>query len=231
MRQETQQADACREAAKWINGADAVLVSASNGLSISEGYHIFADNQDFKQYFGKFRTRYGVDCLIRGVFTPMTGSDKQEYMQTVHQYLIDNYAGSQVMKDLLSILAGKEYFIVTSNADTHFQINGFDPERIFEVEGNFDGLQEQDAAWQAQRNRFRQFLQQHADGKLLVLELGIGARNQLIKAPLMQMVAENQNWRYITLNMPQEIYIPDSIAARSLAVPGNIAESFRQMRQ
>lgn len=43
------------EAVNWIREADAVLISASNGLSIAEGYHIFADNDDFKNYFGYYR--------------------------------------------------------------------------------------------------------------------------------------------------------------------------------
>lgn len=33
-------------AQEWIAQADAILIGASNGLSIAEGYHIFAkDNQ------------------------------------------------------------------------------------------------------------------------------------------------------------------------------------------
>ena len=75
----------------WLKNTDAILITASNGLSIAEGYHIFADNGSFRRYFGKFRQKYGTDCLIRGVFTPMTAADHEEYMQTVHQYLIDDY--------------------------------------------------------------------------------------------------------------------------------------------
>lgn len=212
------------QAAQLLEQADAVLVTASNGLSISEGYHIFADNDDFRKYFGEFRTKYGVDCLIRGVFTPMTQADRTRYMKTVHKYLIEDYHGSDVMRKLLARLESKKYFVVTSNADTHFQMNGFDPGRIFEVEGNFDGLQEGSPAWKAQQRRFVSFLRENKDRSLLVLELGIGARNQLIKAPVMQMVDDHPAWHYVTVNLPQEINIPDSIRDRSLAVPGNIAE-------
>lgn len=229
--EEMQKQEMYAEAAEMIRTSDAVLVSASNGLSIAEGYHIFADNEDFKRYFGRFREKYGVDCLIRGVFTPMEDKDKEAYMQTVHRYLIDDYHGSSVMKDLLAILEKKNYFVVTSNADTHFQMNGFDPKSIFEVEGNFDGLYEQGPSWQKQAARYQNFVRYYADRSLLVLELGIGARNQLIKAPLMKMVAEHPSWHYITLNMPGEIYIPPQIADRSLAVPGNIANSFTSIKE
>ena len=37
--------DNIKDAALMIKDADALLISASNGLSISEGFNIFADNQ------------------------------------------------------------------------------------------------------------------------------------------------------------------------------------------
>lgn len=51
----------------------------------------------------------------------------------------------------------------------------------------------------------------------------------MIKEPLMQLVLENKSYNYITLNMKQEIYIPQQISERSIAVEGNIAESFEEM--
>ena len=47
-----------------IDKADAILISASNGLSISEGYNIFANNDDFKKHFSAFQ--YGVQNIIQG---------------------------------------------------------------------------------------------------------------------------------------------------------------------
>ena len=42
---------------KWIDGADAVLIGASNGLSITEGLHLFADNQVFEELFGDLKRK------------------------------------------------------------------------------------------------------------------------------------------------------------------------------
>ena len=42
---------------KAIQEADALLIGASNGLSISEGYNIFADDHWFQKDFGDFRSR------------------------------------------------------------------------------------------------------------------------------------------------------------------------------
>lgn len=98
-----------QKAGRWLREAEALLVTASNGLSIAEGYHIFADNEDFRRYFGRFRDTYGIDCLIRGVFAPLPPVEHEAYMVVVHRYLIEDYHGSDVMKDLLDIIGSKDY--------------------------------------------------------------------------------------------------------------------------
>lgn len=216
-------------AKKWLSSADAILITASNGLSIAEGYHIFADNDDFKKYFGKFREKYGITSLIQGVFASMSEADHQEYMRIVHQYLIDDYHGSDVMKTLLNIVSAHPYFILTSNADTHFQINGFASNQIFEVEGNFDRLAMRSPEWSGQQQRFTDFIQSFGQKKMVLLELGIGSGNQLIKAPTMQLAGAHDNWRYITMNMPQEINTQGVPEARTIALAGDIKENLNHL--
>ena len=41
-----------KTASDWIKNADAILVTASNGLSISEGLNLFANDKKFKGSFG-----------------------------------------------------------------------------------------------------------------------------------------------------------------------------------
>lgn len=216
-------------AADWIKTAEAILVTASNGLSIAEGYHIFANDEDFRKYFGAFAGKYGVDCLIRGVFTPMSAEDHEAYMQTVHQFLIDDYNGSDVMEKLLEIVSSSPYFILTSNGDKHFQMNGFDENCIFEVEGNFDGMQENSPEWAEQRARFSKFITDYKEKSMLVLELGIGSRNRLIKAPTMEMVDFNKSWKLITMNMPNEINVFESIRDRTIALTGDIGANLKEI--
>ena len=43
--------DIIKETAEKIREADALLIGASNGLSITEGLHLFADNQAFEDLF------------------------------------------------------------------------------------------------------------------------------------------------------------------------------------
>jgi len=218
-----------QRAMQELERADQVLVSASNGLSIAGGYHIFADNEVFRQYFGKFREQYGIHSILQGFFAPLPQAAHDEFMNQLRKYFITDYQPTAVMQDLKALLAGKDYFVVTSNADTHFQLNGFAADRLFEVEGNFFDLVEGSAEWRQQKERFQAFVQRAEGRRLVVLELGIGARNQLIKAPLMDLVAGYPQAFYITLNLAQEIYIPDKIADRSLGLAGDIGESFRQL--
>ena len=43
--------DIIKETAEKLREADALLIGASNGLSITEGLHLFADNQAFEDLF------------------------------------------------------------------------------------------------------------------------------------------------------------------------------------
>ena len=117
---------------KAIAEADALLIGASNGLSIAEGYHIFANNAMFHHQFGDFQERYGVRSVIDGCFFRYPDENtRQEFFRRLVQYWVKDYRPSQVMKDLLAIVEGKDYFILTTNADTHLELSGFDPVLLF----------------------------------------------------------------------------------------------------
>ena len=46
-----------------------------------------------------------------------------------------------VMNDLKAIVGEKDYFVVTSNGEGHFELCGFDPTKIYEIEGNWLTMQ------------------------------------------------------------------------------------------
>ena len=54
-----------------IKEADGILIGASNGLSIAEGYNIFADDAWFQENMGDFREKYGLRCVLHGFSVPM----------------------------------------------------------------------------------------------------------------------------------------------------------------
>ena len=53
-----------REIQNKIENADAILIAASNGLSISEGYHLFADNPAFRELFSDSVYHSGNDLSL-----------------------------------------------------------------------------------------------------------------------------------------------------------------------
>ena len=63
-----------KEIAAKLKEADAILIGASNGFSISEGLHIFADNQAFEEVFGDFKRSYGIRNILSGLFANFAAS-------------------------------------------------------------------------------------------------------------------------------------------------------------
>lgn len=214
-----------------IADADALLIGASNGLSIAEGYNIFADNDMFRRDFGEFRNRFGIRSVLDGLcFRYPTLSDRHAFLSKLVKDWVADYTPSEVMLSLKSIVGDKDYFIVTTNGDTHLEESGFRPDKVFELEGTFvQYLEEKPIADKSAD--LNSFISKYCGRSLVVLELGIGSRNRMIKEPLMQLVAQNPTMSYITLNLPHEIYIPSQIAGRSVALAGDIADTLKLLRQ
>lgn len=125
-----------------IQNADKLLIGASNGLSISEGIHIFADNADFRENFSEFRDRHGIPNIIQGCFYPFPQKEEQwGFNSRMYSYFNKIHKSSIVMENLLALVKEKNYFVVTSNIDAHFLKAGFCRERVFEIEGNCCDIQ------------------------------------------------------------------------------------------
>lgn len=264
-----------------IKGADAILIGASNGLSITEGLHLFADNAAFEELFGDFKRRYGLRCILHGMTARWPGEEEKWafWARLIHRYC-GQYRPTPVMEDLKAIVGEKDCFIVTSNGECHFELCGFDPEKNYEIEGNWLTMQcagrchetrypslelaeklaaaERDGKIPAElvprcpqcggpmeihmgagqymipdagaQDRFQAFLSRCHGKNLVVLELGIGWRNQLIKAPLMRLVAKETNASYVTINLG-EVYIAEDIKEKSFGLDGRLDELLPALRE
>lgn len=219
------------KARQSLQQADAILVGASNGLSIAEGYNIFADNTMFRSQFGDFRQRFGIRSVIDGCFHNYPSeNDRYEFLNQLIEYWVNRYRPSQVMYDLRAIIGDKPYFVLTTNADTHLELSGFSSANVWEVEGTFTHLLKGEHPDNKQME-IDNFLSQYTGRRLVVLELGIGSRNRIIKQPLMQIVERESMATYITLNLPHELYVPEAINKKSIALPGDIAITLNRLRQ
>lgn len=216
---------AVKKAKEALKNADAILIGASNGLSISEGHNIFADDESFNDIFGDLKRKYGLRSVLDGCFHryPTEGA-RREFSDRLVKTWVEDYTPSQVMKDLREIVGDRPYFILTTNADEHLEAAGFAPDKVWEIEGTFRQLSE----GKKPENRQAEldgFLNKYGHRNLVILELGIGSQNRIIKLPLMQLALREPNATYITLNLPNEIYIPNEIAPKSIALPGDIADT------
>ena len=216
-------------AAQVIQSASALLIGASNGLSIAEGYNIFADNALFQEQFGEFRTQYGFRSVLQGCFFEYPDpQERRRFFERLVQLWITDYTPGPVMRALRSLVGNRDYFIETSNADRHLQKAGFAEDKVFEIEGNFATMMDQTRT-ENRTMELGRFINRYSDKNLVFLELGIGSGNQLIKEPLMRLCATLPNSFYLSFNLPEEIFLPRYIADRSLAVTGDLARTLQAL--
>lgn len=270
------------QVATKIQEADSIVIGASNGLAISEGYDIFADDSSFREHFGDFCNKYGFRSIIQGCFHPFPSEEeKWAFFSRMYDYFLYDKEVSPVMKHLYALVKDENYFVITSNIDDHFRQAGFPEERLFEIEGNCRNLQcangchnyiypgdeilgsmahkqmdgkvpsnlipkcpecggsmqvhlEVDRnflkgeAWQKKYRAYQDSIKKAHGKNLVLLELGVGVGNQMIKTPFMELTRLEEKATYIALNRG-EIYIPEAIAAKSIGIEGDAAEVLRQL--
>lgn len=121
-----------------IRMADAIIIGASNGLSITEGFHLFADNLWFQTNFDDFRARYGWRRILDGMFHSFATEEEKWGFWSRLAYLASYQKPvSNVMRQLRALTADKPTFVLTSNGEDHFVPAGFAAENVFEMEGTF----------------------------------------------------------------------------------------------
>ena len=131
-----------KKAAEIIERADCLIIGASNGFSISEGLNIFADNESFRRIFGDYREKYGLRSIIHGCMGVWPDiNEKWDFWKRLVENYCFSYEGSHLMNNLKEIIGKKDYFIVTTNGESHFQLAGLDAAGIYQIEGSFLELQ------------------------------------------------------------------------------------------
>lgn len=251
---------------KWVEEADEILVTASNGFAISEGLNLFANDEKLREVLGDLVDKYHLTSILMAFsYKYPNRLDYWRMAARITEYYSYNYQPSKYMKQLQKIIADRPYFIWTSNTDHHFVQAGF--KNVFEIESNWykgwnkldsnanvnlketlhqiflkdqaGTLSEKDLPDKnielnfnqfdkKQITDFREFLANSENKKLLVLELGIGPNNQLIKAPTMELIASDPQSKYITINKG-ELNISPEIADRSIGFSGSIEDAFEEI--
>lgn len=126
-----------------LDTADAIVIGAGAGMSTSAGMSY--EGQRFHLYFHDFYEKYGIQDMYSGGFYPY--DTLEEYWAWwSRQIAINRYQAGvgQPYRDLLALVEGRDYFVLTTNVDHQFQLAGFAKQRLFYTQGDY-GL------WQCSR--------------------------------------------------------------------------------
>ena len=118
-----------------IEQADAILIGAGARLSTSAGFTY--TGKRFEENFADFEKKYSFhDMYSPGFYHFETPEEKWAYWSR-HIY-INRYQDppKPVYPDLLNLVQGKDYFVLTTNVDHCFQKAGFSKERLFYTQGD-----------------------------------------------------------------------------------------------
>lgn len=113
-----------------------MVIGAGAGLSTSAGFTY--NGERFEQNFSDFAEKYGFSDMYSGGFYPYP--TQEEYWAYWSRYIFLNRyqdAPKPVYGDLLKLVAGKDYFVITTNVDHCFQKAGFDKKRLFYTQGDY----------------------------------------------------------------------------------------------
>lgn len=119
-----------------LDMADAILIGAGAGMSASAG--LTYSGTRFDRYFSDFHARYGISDIYSGGFYPYDTLEEYWAWWSRHIYYnrYDLPAGKPYT-DLLKLVEGKDYFVLTTNVDHQFQLAGFDKKRLFYTQGDY----------------------------------------------------------------------------------------------
>lgn len=112
------------------------MIGAGAGLSTSAGFEYTGER--FEKYFSDFAGKYGIRDMYSGGFYPFPA--KEEFWAYWSRYIfINRYmdAPKPVYENLLKLVQGKDYFVITTNVDHCFQKAGFDKKRLFYTQGDY----------------------------------------------------------------------------------------------
>lgn len=123
--------------------AEAVVVGAGAGLSTAAGFTYSGER--FARWFSDFRERFGFTDMYSGGFYPFPDEETRWAFWARNIY-VNRYteAPKPVYRDLLSLVEGKDYFVITTNVDHQFQKAGFDRTRLFYTQGDYGLFQHPD---------------------------------------------------------------------------------------
>ncbi len=151
-----------------LASADCILIGAGAGLSTAAGYTYGGER--FRRYFADFEEKYGFHDMYSGGFYPYR-TQEEFWAFWSRSILANRYEPipTPLYEELLSLVSGKDYFVLTTNVDHCFQRAGFDKKRLFYTQGDY-GLFQCSVPCHARtydnEERVRQMVKEQKDGAI-----------------------------------------------------------------
>lgn len=122
-----------------IRTSEHVLIGAGAGLSASVGID-YTDNKTFSKLFPRWVEKgYKMQYEFIG-FEDWTEGERWAYWATHMNHVFFEFPPSPEYKQLHDIVKNRDFYVITSNADGMFIKSGFEPERVFQAQGNYERL-------------------------------------------------------------------------------------------
>lgn len=212
--------------------ADLIVIGASNGLDMAEGLNLFCADAYFRETYGDLAQTDGIGCILQGLTSP-DANVRRRWAERFHQKEYLEYETTPLMNGLRHLTEHADTFVITCNVDGHFARAGFNEKRVLETEGSIRTsvderrLAHPDAIAMAQLEELARLVRAHRNGRVAILELGVGLRNGVIKRMLAQVANACEHATYIVFNYNQAM-VPDA-SCETILVDGDMALAFEEV--
>ena len=265
-------------AKKWLDEADAIVVTAGNGMAQEEGLDILSEER-FDDRFGKIADKYDVHTIGDALGQKFDSwSEKWTFWShLINDYTLE-YEPSETMLKLKELVKDKQYFIATSTFGHFFEAANFNENRIFNAFGDWTKMQCSSGINHGQKDdrevvrqfleadkngevteelvpkcdicnsemelhmplnanffpdtdantRFRWFLTGNEDKKVVVLELGVDETSPQLLEPMLKLVDQFPNWRYVSADL-EISEIPNELEQRIFTLKKNPHELMKEL--
>lgn len=156
------------KAKKAIDDADYIVIGAGAGLSAAAG--IEYSGKRFTDNFKDFIDKYSMSDMYSSGFYPFkTSEEKWAYWARhidVNRFQVGK---TELYQKLLKLVENKDYFVITTNVEHQFWINGFEDERIFATQGDYGLFQCSEACHDelyGNEERIKEMLENTVDCKI-----------------------------------------------------------------
>lgn len=233
--------------------ADGIMVVAANGFSISEGFAILRPSSWFSEKFSDFQRKYGFQAPIQAMTYPY--SEPEEFGKFYSRLLKDIHYDkpvSPVMKDLQKVTDKLDCFVLTTNGEDRFVQAGYPEDHVFYMEGRFNHWKDHSYIRREDLDQLRSGSQLESDDfansdlfrskindlnafivsrpRLLILELGVSARNGWLRPVVSQIMSTDPEAHCIELNqIPNPL--PQAYTNRVLQISGNMQSSLEKLSE